>query len=140
MHIAGKNNDLGDIPSRSFHASSRWFCPTDYSFLTKFNAFFPLPQNLSWTLCHLPSKIITKVILELWMHKLPLDVWLQLPQKDTNFGTIGKPMSNHSTSTLSYSTHPSQPKLGSPLVLINTLGKATTVSAIELLVAECRQR
>jgi hypothetical protein len=42
--IAGIDNDMADVASRSFHIT----CPT--TFLTFFQHRFPLPQQKSWTL------------------------------------------------------------------------------------------
>jgi hypothetical protein len=50
LHIAGVDNQMTDIPSRSFGSEQKWHCPTDTDFLTLFNSLFPLPTQHSWTL------------------------------------------------------------------------------------------
>ena len=48
LHIAGVQNGIGDIPSRSFGGTPEWHCKTDAEFLTLFNSKFPLPNQISW--------------------------------------------------------------------------------------------
>ena len=81
-----------------------------------------------------------KVISALRMEKSQLDEWLKPTPTATNFGTIGKTTSGHSKLTLSYLQRPLQPKCDWPLVLLSASGQDTTETAIELRVAECRQR
>ncbi len=52
LHIAGVDNAMTDIPSRSFGCEPKWHCRTDKQFLTLFNSTFPLPMQDSWTGFH----------------------------------------------------------------------------------------
>ncbi len=93
MHIAGVNNSLTDIPSRSFGSDAAWHCKTDNDLLTLFNSTFPLPTQASWTVYHISSAIATRVISILQMKVFTADEWRRLPKKGGYIGTIGSPMS-----------------------------------------------
>lgn len=74
--IAGEGNDMADIASCLFGKNSKWDCPDDDLFLTRFSASFPLPQNHSWTLFCLANRIAMREIGKLLMQPSPLDAWL----------------------------------------------------------------
>ena len=42
LHVAGKANDIADIPSRSFRHGHRWNCPYNTEFLSRFTSQFKL--------------------------------------------------------------------------------------------------
>ena len=94
MHIAGVNNSLTDIPSRSFGSNPAWFCKTDTQLLTLFNSTFPLPNQASWTVYHISSKIAMRVISILRMRPFTADEWRRLPGKGRFTGSAGQPMSS----------------------------------------------
>ena len=94
MHIAGVNNSLTDIPSRSFGSDSAWHCTDDTQLLTLFNSTFPLPHQGSWTVYHLSSEIATRVISILRMKVFTADEWRRLPKKGRLIGSVGSPMSS----------------------------------------------
>ena len=94
MHIAGVNNSLTDIPSRSFGSNPAWFCKTDDQLLTLFNATFPLPNQASWTVYHISSRLAMKVISILRMKPFTADEWRRLPEKGKFIGSVGPPMSS----------------------------------------------
>jgi hypothetical protein len=89
LHIAGDQNAMTDIPSRSFGSKPKWYFKTDIDLLTFFNAMFPLPQKNSWTVCQPTSAIAMRVISILRMKPLTLDDWRQLPTAGKSIGTIG---------------------------------------------------
>ena len=93
MHVAGVNNSLTDIPSRSFGSDVAWHCKTDNDLLTLFNSTFPLPTQASWNVYHISSEIATRVISILRMKAFTADEWRRLPRKGGYIGTIGSPMS-----------------------------------------------
>ena len=94
LHIAGVDNSLTDIPSRSFGSEKKWHCETNFAFCTLYNNTFPLPNKLSWNV-YLPSSAITmKVISTLWTRLFTAEEWRRLPTIGKNFGTIGPPMSH----------------------------------------------
>ena len=81
MHIAGVNNSLTDIPSRSFGSDAAWYCKTDTQLLTLFNKTFPLPNQASWTVFRPSSKLAMRVISILRMRAFTADEWRRLPKK-----------------------------------------------------------
>ena len=93
MHIAGVNNSLTDIPSRSFGSEVAWHCDTTHKLLTLFNSTFPLPAQASWNIYQLSSDIATRVISILRMKAFTADEWRRLPRKGHYIGNIGPPMS-----------------------------------------------
>ena len=94
MHIAGVNNSLTDIPSRSFGSDVAWHCKTDNDLLTLFNSTFPLPTQASWNVYHISSEIATRVISILRMKAFTADEWRRLPEKGKLIGSVGSPMSS----------------------------------------------
>jgi hypothetical protein len=94
MHIAGVNNSLTDIPSRSFGSDATWHCNTDTELLTLFNLTFPLPNQGSWTVFRLSSEIAMRVISILRMKDFTADEWRRLPKKGRLIGSVGSPMSS----------------------------------------------
>jgi hypothetical protein len=67
--VAGKNNEMADMASRSFHLD-------DAAFLTLFRLRFPLPQNKSWALVPLMPRMSSKVTCTLVGKRLPLQQWM----------------------------------------------------------------
>jgi hypothetical protein len=106
LHIAGKQNSIGDIPSRSFGGTPEWHCKTDDEFLTLFNSKFPLPNKQSWKLYHLPKGIITRVISVLQMKGSEMGEWRRLPKRKTNTTDIGVPIANLWELTLHWRNQP----------------------------------
>ena len=89
LHIAGDQNAMTDIPSRSFGSKPKWHFHTDLDLLTFFNNNFPLPQKNSWTVCQPTSAIAMRVISVLRMTPFTLDDWRRLPAVGKSIGTIG---------------------------------------------------
>ncbi len=102
LHIAGKQNAIADIPSRSFGSNPAWHCKTNNALLTLFNSTFPLPAQQSWTVFHLNCKTVMRVISALRMQPFVLDDWRQLPLPGKLVGKIGKPTSHLWESILIY--------------------------------------
>ena len=75
LHIAGTNNAITDVPSRSFGSEPRWQCTTDDAFLTMFNKMFPLPLQNLWTNFHISSKTHIRMISVLRMMVFSMDEW-----------------------------------------------------------------
>jgi hypothetical protein len=75
LHIAGDQNAMTDIPSRSFGSEPKWHFHTDLDLLTFFNKTFSLPQKDSWTVCQPTSAIAMRVISVLRMTPFTLDDW-----------------------------------------------------------------
>jgi len=89
LHIAGDQNAMMDIPSRSFGSEPKWHFHTDLDLLTFFNKNFPLPQKNSWTVCQPTSAIAMRVTSVLRMRPFMLDNWRRLPAVGRSIGTIG---------------------------------------------------
>jgi hypothetical protein len=94
LHIAGVHNALTDIPSRSFGSEQAWHCTSDESFLTLYNATFPLPSQVSWTVYRPTSAIITRVTSILRMKHSSADDWRRLPTPGRSIGPVGSPTSH----------------------------------------------
>ena len=94
LHIAGVNNAMTDIPSRSFGSNKQWHCVNEDSFLTLFNSFFPLPNQASWTVYRPSSAISTRLTSILQMQVTTADVWRRLPRIGRNIGRVGLPTSH----------------------------------------------
>ena len=94
MHIAGEQNAISDIPSRSFGGKAKWHCKTDREFLTLFNSTFPLPQQNCWTLFHLPKESCTRVISVLLTQASEPQEWRRLSKQKASIFKNGVSMSN----------------------------------------------
>jgi hypothetical protein len=95
LHIAGDQNSMTDIPSRSFGSEHKWHFKSEHDLLTFFNVNFTLPLQNSWTVCQPTSTIATRVISVLRMTPFTLDDWRRLPAAGENIGTTGKSTSQH---------------------------------------------
>jgi len=73
LHIAGDQNSMTDIPSRSFGIQHKWHFKSEHDLLTFFNCNFMLPSQNSWTVCQPTSTIAMRVISVLWMMPFTLD-------------------------------------------------------------------
>ena len=91
LSIAGKDNDLADLASRSFkHTGIRGnYALNDNNFLTKFNSDFPLTQNGSWLLLRLHNKIASNVCMLLLGKTPPMESWIRLKECGCDIGRIG---------------------------------------------------
>ena len=89
MHIAGKQNAITDIPSRSFGSKKEWHCKNDDELLQLFNQKFPLPAQNSWTVFRPGSAITTRVLSVLRMKHSTLEEWRRLPKIGKFFGSVG---------------------------------------------------
>jgi hypothetical protein len=102
LHIAGNQNQMTDIPSRSFGSESKWHFKTNKDLLTFFNSHFPLPTQNSWSVCQPASAIATRVISILRMKPFTLEDWRRLPAAGKSIGTTGKPTQHLWEWTLTY--------------------------------------
>ena len=94
MHIAGVENAITDIPSRSFGRIGKWFCDSDEKFLTLFNSKFPLPNQNSWSVCHLPKDLSSKLVSVLLTQASEPAEWRRPSSRRINTGLTGLPMRN----------------------------------------------
>ena len=78
LHIAGEENSMADIPSRSFGSNFAWLCKNDTDLLNVFNKKMYLPNQASWTVFSPSNAAIMKVVSVLWMQHFEMVEWLQL--------------------------------------------------------------
>jgi hypothetical protein len=102
LHIAGEENAMTDIPSRSFGSNKKWHCKTNTDLLTLFNSTFPLPEQTSWTAFQLTYAIDMRVTSVLQTTDFTLEEWWRLPRVGKIVGTAGPPMSGLWEWTLTY--------------------------------------
>ena len=110
LHIAGKQNAMTDIPSRSFGSVPQWHCKTDADLLHLFNTKFPLPNQASWTVFHPTKEICMKLLSVLRMEDTTMEEWTQPGKIGKHSGAIGAPSSHLWEWTLSYRIHHSGTK------------------------------
>jgi len=92
QHIKGDHNSITDIPSRSFGSKPEWHFKSDEELLTFFNTTFPLPQQNSWTVFQISTRLSTKVISLLLTQRFELAEWRRLPPIGKHTGDIGSPI------------------------------------------------
>jgi len=129
LHIAGEENSMTDIPSRSFGSNKKWHCKSNTELLTLFNSTFPLPGQTSWTVFQLTYAIGMRVTSVLRTTDFTLEEWRRLPKVGKIVGTAGPPMSGLWEWTLTYRT-PRLPHASdsSPALQLES-GPVTTVAA-----------
>ena len=91
LSIAGSDNDLADLASRSFKqtAAKGNYNLTDAQFLTKFNSDFPLQQDASWLQLRLHTKITSNVFTLLRGKTPPMASWVRLKKSACDIGLTG---------------------------------------------------
>lgn len=94
LHIAGKRNQLTDIPSRSFGSEPQWACKTDSDFASLYNSLFPLPSQQYWNVFRFSNAVVTKIISVLLTRPSTMDEWRRLPKLGKCIGPRG-PSSSH---------------------------------------------
>ena len=121
LSIPGELNQLGDVPSRSFRATGKpgnyeW---DDRTFLTEFNARFPLTQGHSWQVLRPRNRLTRRVFSLLLREPQPMGSWIRLLTWSVDIGHIGKgtagelewtPISKGSQSAAALTTSSSLPK------------------------------
>lgn len=127
LHIAGVDNAMTDILSRSFGSEPQWHCTSDTQLLRLFNTSFPLPNQASWTVHRPSSAISTRLISILRMQDFTADEWRRLPVIGKNTGNIGCPTSHLWEWTLSYKRHSMNAKREHSLVSRRGSDPATMV-------------
>ena len=110
LHIAGIDNAMSDIPSRSFGSEPRWNCNTEEDLLTLFTSLFPPPPQTSWNVFRHSSATCMKVISALRMQVSTTDDWRRLPRKGSFIGPTGPTTSHLYDWTLTFRTPHTQRK------------------------------
>ena len=94
LHIAGEENSMTYIPSRSFGSNLSWFLKNDTDLLNVFNKIFPLPNQASCTVFSPSNAGIMKVISLMWMQHFEMGDWVQLKKAGKHVGKIGASLSD----------------------------------------------
>ena len=94
LQIAGKENFMTDIPSRSFGSNLSWFCKNDTDLLNLFNRIFPLPNQVSWTVFNPSNAASMKIISVMRVQHFEMGEWFQLKKAGKHVGKIGVPLSD----------------------------------------------
>ena len=114
--IAGVNNKMADLASRSFkHGGTGNYNLTATELLTKFNARFPLTQDASWHMHTLPNSVCALVFSELRLERQPMGSWLRLTTRGKDTGAIGPDSCTTSLPSETPTSGPSTLMTGSPL-------------------------
>ena len=98
MNIAGIDNEIADVPSRSF--TDKTFTHSPQNFVQTFTKLFPLKQPHSWKEFHLPAKLNSRVMSLLRGKQLTLGLWMRTPGQDKNTGFTGETIVPSSTPAL----------------------------------------
>jgi len=104
LHIAGEENSMMDIPSRSFGSKQKWYCKENITLLTLFNNLFSIPSQNSWTVFQISYVVGMRVTSMLQMKNFTLEEWRRLPSVGKHVGAAGQPMLHLWEWTLSYRT------------------------------------
>ena len=142
LHIAGEENSMTDIPSRSFGSEQKWHCNSNNKLLTMFNNLFPIPSQNSWTVFQISYAVGMRVTSVLQMKDSTLEEWWRLPKVRKHAGAAGRPMSHLWEWTLSYRTPRSLTESASSQASHDESVQATTVkenrSKLEASLAQSR--
>ena len=136
LHIAGEENSMTDIPSRSFGSNIAWFCKNYTDLLNLFNKIPPLPNQASWTIFSSSNAASIKVISVLRMHHFKMGEWLQLKNAGKHVGKIGVPLSDLWECSLGYRMPHTSSKLGASQASQLAYARATMVEENKLQLAQ----
>jgi hypothetical protein len=87
MNIAGEDNDMADVVSRSFQGGK--FFENNSDIVTYFNSHFPLPKPSSWREFQIPPRLVSLVTSSLRGKQLPMESFLRPPEIGKNIGATG---------------------------------------------------
>jgi hypothetical protein len=124
ISIAGEDNNMADIASRSFRKQP--FTTSHLPFSQLFTNLFPLPQQACWKECLLAEKLRWRVISCLRGEPLIMASWLKIPKGGKNTGVTGSNIAKHTINTHTSQTAPPLNKLSSSQPSLLGSGLATT--------------
>jgi len=141
LYMAGKGNDVADVPSRSFRPERHWNFPTNEHLLSRFSTQLPLLQGNHWQIFLISPKIITRVISELLIVPSGMEGWIRLPVIDRVFGTTGSNIAGDSRSRLIHTSTGKilKPSLSLLPALLDGSGRALSDIDVKSFVLESRQ-
>ena len=88
--IAGANNNMADLASRSFRKGGKGnYLLSDADLLTMFNSKFCLSQGASWNMHTLNTRLCSLVFSELRHEQQPMGSWLRLTRQGKSSGGTG---------------------------------------------------
>jgi hypothetical protein len=128
LHIAGEENSMTDIPSRSFGSEPKWLCKSNHQLLCLFNTMFPLPSQAFWTIFQISYVISMRVTSVLLMKDFMLEEWWRLPKVGSLVGSDGQPTARLWEWTLSYRKPRSRSESVCSKVLPDASVRRTTVA------------
>jgi hypothetical protein len=127
--VAGIDNAMADVASRSFHPTKGPDLTCDSVFLTHFESRFPLPQQLSWTLVHPTPVTASLVISTLAGERLKLQRWMTPFAQPTGDTGLSFAPTRDAIPTCSIPQSPSNSNCLSVSLL--GCGEETTVKAVK---------
>ena len=86
--IAGIENEIADVPSRSF--VNKTFTTSPNSFLETFSSLFPLKKPHCWKEYRMPKRLSSRVTSLLLGKPSTLASWTRIPKQDKNIGSTGR--------------------------------------------------
>ena len=112
LHIPGVQNQMTDVPSRSFGSNPKWECHTDSAFSSFYNSMFPLPNQASWNVFRFSRGVVTRVTSVLLTRPSTMDEWRRLPRLGRCIGPVGQSSSHLWAWTHTYRTSPTNTEFG----------------------------
>ena len=138
LHVAGEENCMADIVSRSFK-NGKYFM-ADSNIIPYFNKNFKLPQNHSWREFHIPQELISLVTSSLRGNQSPMEWFLKPPRIGKSTGGIGVTTAHSSTATPSLQISPHSKEISSSAPSLQGSGLALTEEEIKLRFRASRMR
>ena len=138
MNIAGEENKMADIVSRSFKGGE--YFSASSNIVDYFNFNFPLKKNTSWREFQIPQELISLVISSLRGEQLPMEWFLRPPKIDKNIGCTGAHTAPSSKSIHSSTTSLPLPVTSSSVHSLQGSGEVLSAEAIKLKFKESRMR
>jgi hypothetical protein len=91
LNIAGEDNSMADLPSRSYQATGVEgnYDLTDSQFFARFNSDFPLTQEKSWLALRPSDKLNSLVYSALRLQPSGTESWTRLPKYKCDIGSTG---------------------------------------------------
>jgi hypothetical protein len=143
VSIAGVNNEMADVASRTFNkksATPTTFQYSDAEFLQFFSSTFPL-QDGSWSVFRLSNKLTSQIFSELRGKTSTLASWLRITQTGSAIGHFGPTTSPPSLEWTPCSPVCTTPNVSnSSLVSLTGSGGVTTAMALRSELAPFKSR
>jgi hypothetical protein len=129
MNIAGEDNKMADVVSRSFKGGEYFAASTNIT--EYFNTHFPLTQSNSWREFQIPSELVSLVTSSLRGNQLPMEWFLRPPKIGKNIGCIGATTAPSSMCIPSSTTSLPSPVTSLSVPSLQGSGEALSVADIK---------